>query len=236
MTGRTSVSIVALVAVLSISACSGSSHAAPSAGSPSTRASTTTRATTTTTTIKVFSSAKLQSLLLTTQEIPPGYAVSPPSTDDSTDTKICGKVSSVELTAGAGSASVSFQASTLGPFLIEGLGSESTTAAAKRLVSDFRKVVDTCPSFDDPQGTATTHWTLSELSFPRVGDDSIAVQMNGTQTGGTITLDLVVARVRNQLVVTAGASLLTILGGAPLPADHLLTFTTNAVNKLQASK
>lgn len=108
-----------------------------------------------------------------------------------------------------------------GPYLADEIASYDGGRTAKRALSTFESVRDSCRKVTTRNNAVTVKWTASELR-PRTGADSAAVRLRGTARGGRadgkqLTLDLVL--IRSQQSTTGLALLSTGKGEAKLTTD-----------------
>ena len=182
MKRRVALGIVALALVGA--ACGGGAdektvRAGGSVGEP--ESTTTTQASTTTTTVKKPppSAAALHGVLLTVEDLPPGYTVSPPDEDDGydTDDAYCDGADPAKTVPPAREEEVGFRKGSVGPFLNQSILQYTTTDEAQRYMAEFREILDRCSSYDqtDEDGETSTV-TVTTMPFDRVGDDTLAMK------------------------------------------------------------
>jgi hypothetical protein len=216
--------------------CSGSKSSS-TAGSGSTFATGPSSAASSTSTSvpKGLTDAELKKLLLSVQDMPTGFSVDNSPRNDQTQTKLCGQVSINQLVPHTGQATIVFLGGQIGPALAEELTSYRGSGDAKNAMSKARSEVGSCTKFDqtDSKG-AVTHWTLGELSFPKLAGDQMALRLSGEFQGGLGTVDLVLARESGIIVLVGGISATTILGGGQLQPGQLESTVRKAVDKVHA--
>jgi hypothetical protein len=172
-------------------------------------------------------------MLLGVTAMPTGFSVdNSPQRDD--PTKLCGHPAIETVYPHTGKADVQFLGGQIGPAIGEGLTSYANAGIAKKAIQKAREF-SSCTTFDetDKSGTAT-HWTLGELSFPKLGDDQIALRMSGTFDAGLGTVDLVIFRQGRVIVLVAGVSVTTILGGGQLQPGQVEAAARAAAKKVEA--
>jgi hypothetical protein len=232
--------LITIILALLVTGCgtSATSQRAKHPANAGTVASTAVAARTATNEASSPSTPTLQQMLLTASEVPAGYKVvgypsGQPPKQAASGTKSCGQLSHFGVKDGGG-ASATFSLGPLGPFLIEALGAVPDTNNAKSIFDQLRHLIGACKTFEstDAQGT-TTHFTVSELASPTLGDDHVALRVAADAGGGNLAVDLAVVRVRTIIVTTVGTTLATIMGGALFPLDQLQAFTRSAVEKVQ---
>lgn len=147
---------------------------------------------------------RLPDALLTLEDMPTGWTVSPPDEDDEEDdgTDLCG----VESTAFAdpiAEAETSFQKAELGPFLVQAVDVYAE-GQAPEVMADFLEAAQSCTEWTeiDEDGTETT-WRLAPLSFPKLGDETISFRMSTITIIGPIEMDFIVWR-RGDLIDVMG--------------------------------
>lgn len=103
---------------------------------------------------------------------------------------------------------VTFQESEVGPFV-----GASVSSFAEEVPEDrFDALVDglsECREFSVEEAGEVTNLTVSPLSFPNLGEDSIALRFTGDTRGSDFTMDVVSIRVGHNLV---GISQITLQG------------------------
>ncbi|MGY1435670.1 hypothetical protein [Streptomyces reniochalinae] len=97
-----------------------------------------------------------------------------------------------------------------GPYLSSEIASYDATRDAKRALSTFKSVRDSCKKVTTRNNATTVEWKVSELKT-KAGGDSAGARLRGTAKGGSadgkqLTLDLVLTRAEGS---TTGLALLT---------------------------
>lgn len=171
------------------------------------------------------SSAELQAVLLRAEDLgEAGWTLNPSdsSSDDSGDDDSCG---SGDLTDPTTDAEADFSKSELGPFLFEELGSTPSEAIAK---DTFTKGVAEFKSCSGQTQSDGSSYTVTDVSFPKLGDQSHAFQLSeapsATQSG---SLDVPVTIT---LVLVQDGRLLEIYGYFALSGGTSATLQTAAKN------
>jgi hypothetical protein len=100
-----------------------------------------------------------------------------------------------------------------------------------------RTALKGCKSYDKKNATgAVTHYTVAPLSFGQLAGDQVALRLTFTSEKLDGTVDVVVARVDNLIMVTSGlsasASGSTTPGSSPLKAGDFTSFTRTAYQRL----
>ena len=159
-----------------------------------------------------ISEERLSKALLTINDMPTGWTTTPPEAEDD-DADFCGV--DFESTAIV-DIEVGFQQSQTGPFIGHSLqlfpageGKRSFEAGVERASS--------CTEFTvtNEDGTVNT-WRIWPLSFPEVGDDTLAFRVRAEVAFfGSATVDIIASRRGDVISVFA----LTVIGfGSPEPA------------------
>lgn len=165
---------------------------------------------------KTLSEAELQAALLTVQDVPTGYtldtAAAEEDDDDSTTEggseecsarfEALGEADDKDVSA---EAEVSFEGPSLGTVLEQGLESYEDEDVPKQRFEDVLEVLSDCPTFSSTENGETTDFTVSSLSFPKLGDDTIALNLKVKTSEFDAVANLVVVRLgRNVMSVTQG--------------------------------
>ena len=173
------------------------------------------------------SADQLKSALLVLADLPPGWTASSSdeSSADTTSGSSCG-VTSTPTPNDEVKASVDFQQSDLGPFVSE----EITALPEGEMQAAWNQLKQSlsCPQYTDTdsEGTPTTY-QLTQLSLPKMGDESIAVHLTGTTSGYEFQADTVFVRIGNYVVSIANLSL------DKVDSDLTASITQKAVDRLQ---
>jgi outer membrane murein-binding lipoprotein Lpp len=139
---------------------------------------------------------KLKGMLLTLDDLPQGWAVSPPSTPDDSDTSIC-NADTLPQFRGGESAEADFQQSDFGPFVFQLVKALPSSSEAKQAMAAVKKTLSSCSSWTetDTDGTKST-WTIAPLSMPAVGDETFTARISTSDVPlfGTVQADFVFFR------------------------------------------
>lgn len=154
--------------------------------------------------------------------LPAGWSVDPENTmnsdedDGSSDTVtpercqvVFDAMETLDEEEPAAKAGVTFTGGMLGPFLGVSISSYAEEVPAEW----FAQVLDglsECPRFTLDDGESKTKFTVSALSFPNLGEESMALRMAAEAEGMPLALDLVAIRNGHNVVSVSQAS----LGGA----------------------
>ena len=241
MTTRSRVSAVVLAGALvtGVGGCSAEQRperadtiTAPSAAAPSTTAAVENAAADTILTVE-----QAQAALLTVQDLPTGWTTDPTAAeddetdpDDDIEPAECAAVFEAmeEGNEPAAKADGSYTAGGFGPLLQQTVTSfEEDTSDRIQTVTD---ALNQCSTFTSTtaDGVATT-LTSSPLSFPNLGDRSLAVRLTGSSDDIEATFDVV--------YIAVGKNSITLLGGGltPLPGAELEAVARKAVERLNAA-
>lgn len=158
---------------------------------------------------KTLTEAQLKSALLTVPDLPTGYKAGTVEQDDSeTDAgnDECAKKFDA-LDEGSDDEAAKAEASFEGGFgivLEQSLKSYEDEDQAQ--FGDIIEVLSDCPSFTSTDADGTkTEFKLSALSFPKLGDDTLALALTGKTPDFAIVLNLVIVRLgRNVIFVSQG--------------------------------
>jgi hypothetical protein len=158
-----------------------------------------------------LSKPELQRALLTIKDLPAGYSRTTASSSKSDAVGSCANAKDPLEGATRAQAEADFGRGTFGPFIFEVIAQQRPGTAAKGMTA-FRKLLARCSSFNSrgADGTSTTgHFTPE--SFPRLGDDTIALRLRLQTHGGdslnvSLAGDVVVVRTGDvvTLVMQAG--------------------------------
>jgi hypothetical protein len=214
MSATRTITAVTTALVLSLAGCSG--------GDGDDRARTVTPATTAPTEEingggeEALTEAQLKAALLTVADLPTGYtaAADDDEDEDEDDSKTTGEDAECSERFAALDASEDQAVATadadfeggFGVILEQDLSSFDDEDALKDSVDNVVDVLSDCPSFTDTDDEGvTTEFTIGQLSFPKLGDDTVALAVTGKSQDFDIRANLVVVRLgRNLMIVTQG--------------------------------
>lgn len=182
-----------------------------------------------------LSRAQLQEALLTVPDLPTGYKQGTASRDDDTPTQSdnpeCAarfdELDSAEDEAVA-TAEASFEGPGLGTLLEQSLASFTDQDRQSEQLATITELLSDCPSFTmtDADGAESTV-NISPLSFPKLGDETLAVGFAIETPELTLTLNFVTIRV--------GSTLQTVYqGGLSADAAALEQAARKGTERLQA--
>jgi hypothetical protein len=195
--------LIAAATVVFVAACGGASSSQSKRADTVTTTTTKQSPPTASRPARVPSAPELDAAVLRIEDVPTGYAVSPPS-NDTADQGVCNKQPVSKLVPSVVKAQRGFQKATLGPFISEVLLAYADPATAGSAIQTLRSETQGCTSYQQKgsDGT-TTNYQLAPLSFPRLGDDTFAVQVNTSGGFFPVTANLVVLRRTNLVLVVA---------------------------------
>jgi hypothetical protein len=124
----------------------------------------------------------------------------------------------------AASATGQYRGSASGPYVSVTVESY-TGATTTELFEEAARALADCPRFGSAAGG--TEFTASPLSFPRLGDESLALRFLGTADSRPFALDLVAVRVGHNTVTAQQVSL-----GDTADVDVLQRVADAAVSQL----
>ena len=162
---------------------------------------------------KTLTEAELNAALLIVTDLPTGYKQGTPDVDDDDDTAgdtdECSakfkKLGDAEDTEAA-SAEASFEGGGLGTILEQGLESYEDEDTVEGRFDDVLEVLNECKTFTDIDDAGVkTDFTVGPLSFPKLGDDTVALAVTGKTPDFQIALNIVIVRLgRNVMSVAQG--------------------------------
>jgi hypothetical protein len=173
-----------------------------------------------------LTSKQIKKALLTLDDMPSGYSEDPDlvSDDDDSEDEVtkgspqCKKLMSAieeEDEKPFGEGDVGFKESDFGPFIMESVASHEGDLI-KDSMGELREAFSTCKKFEstDAEG-AVTKFTVAEMSFPELGDDTVAVKMSGKESsfGFTFDFNLVAVRVDQNVILMVNFGVGRALGG-----------------------
>ena len=177
----------------------------------------------------VLTGEALGSALLAVEDLPSGFALSPPDEegDDGGEDSYCHNHDPSKIVPSVIEKEISFQKDMLGPFVVETIAQYSSTDEAKRYMGEVRKLLDVCRSFEETEDGQTTKGTMETMSFDKKGDETVAIKVNlvgNLPVGG----DLVFVR-QDDLVFLVGH-----IGTGGIETDVTETLVSKADRKLSS--
>ncbi len=150
-------------------------------------------------------SEDLTNALLTLSDMPSGWAVDDSSgwavddsgvdEDDDDDQSLCEEVNLDHLEGlEAATARALFSMGQLGPFLIQSLTTFEERDDAETVMNGFRQTIEGCREWVEDEDGTIVKWTLREISFPDLGEDSVAFRMSTMTPFGPMKADYVAVR------------------------------------------
>jgi hypothetical protein len=112
------------------------------------------------------------------EDLPPGFALSPPDeeSDDEGEDSHCESHDPSKVVPSAAEKEISFQKDMFGPFVVETIAQYSGTDEAKRYMTEVRKLLDVCGSFED-RGR-TNHQGHHGKDVDKKGDETVAIKIH----------------------------------------------------------
>lgn len=164
---------------------------------------------------KTLTAAQLKTALITVADLPTGYKVDPSPSDDDDDTTksdnpACQKkfddLDAEDEKDDSVEAEAKFEGPGLGTVLQESLESYEDEDQIKDRFEEVASVLSDCPHFTttDAKGEKLDY-TISALSFPKLGDETLALGVSVKTPDITAVANIVVVRLgRNVMFVTQG--------------------------------
>lgn len=221
--------LVSLVA-LSLTACSsggGEKDVPKRAGEPASKEAASEYTT--------LSKADLKSVVLTLDDMPAGYAVDTDEDEESEDDDFTsgdpGCKELVDSTDGdkykLDEAEASFTQGDFGPFVAE---SVTTTKPGKAddSLSEGRRALDSCGSYLSGQGDDAVKFKVGRLSFPNLGDETLAYSLTGEASGFPFSGQIVVIRFGDNIVFLSALG----IGDAKVDSTDLEAIARTAAQRV----
>lgn len=162
---------------------------------------------------KTLTEAQLKVALLTVTDLPTGYRLGTVKEDDDSETTGASdgcsdkfkRLRDAEDTEAA-KAEAAFEGGGLGTILEQGLESYEDEDVVQDRFDDVVEVLSECKTFSDTDKNGVkTDFTVGPLSFPKLGDDTVALAITGKTPDFTIALNVVIVRLgRNVMSVGQG--------------------------------
>jgi len=148
----------------------------------------------------------LSGALLTVDDLPSGWAVSPPDEDEDDD-DFC--EDAPKYRQPVMEAEVEFQESDFGPFAFEAIGTYDDASA---YMDEIRAAVEACRDFTETdEDGSESKGSFQPLSFPKFGEETFATRLSGEGGGFPFSGDIVIVRLDDELVMMIGS--LAVMGG-----------------------
>jgi hypothetical protein len=168
---------------------------------------------------------QIKSALLKIEDMPSGYTKDPDVISDDEDEdefsgspkckRLMNALDSEEDEKPFGEGEVGFKESDFGPFVAESVSSFKGDRI-KNGMGKFREAFESCSTFTttDKDG-AKTKFKVAQMSFPKLGDDTIAIKMSAKEAtlGMSFDFSLVAVRVDQNVVLMLNFGVGRALGG-----------------------
>jgi hypothetical protein len=178
--------------------------------------STTVKEKASTTTTASSKDVDLDQVVVQLSDLPTGWSVSPPDSEDETDDSFCEGQDPFNEIKAKEEVESSFQQSDFGPFVASGASIYTGDDQADEVMGLLTTMANKCQKFTETDDDGTkTEYTISPLSFPDMADDTFAFRMSAMSPFGPFNLD--VAAVRDDDTVVS------IINGGIGAADSDLT-------------
>lgn len=184
--------------------------------------------------------AQLTAALLTVQDLPTGYSLDTSGDDDSPDSSSgdapCARqfdnLENLNKHKDVTSAERDFTKGGFGPFVTETLASYRSDDAARDTMKVVTGLFQKCQSFTatDPDDKKKSTYTIAPVSFPKIGDQTLAVTATIKSEDIEVTAVLAFARLGQHITYLAGAGL------AGFDATELEQLMRKASSRLSAAR
>ena len=184
-----------------------------------------------------LSKVELKSVLLSIDDMPTGFAVDPdPSDDEDDDDFTSGDPGCKALVESSeddknkvADKDASFTQGDFGPFV-----SESVSIVKKGTASDgfadARDGLGKCKSYVAGKGDDAAKFKVGAMSFPNLGDETLAYQLSGEASGFPFTGHIVAVRLGDNIVFLSGVA----IGTSALDPSTFEKIARAAVKKVEA--
>lgn len=135
-----------------------------------------------------------QEALLALEDLPVGWTSSPPEPDDDDDTFFCKGLDPLEDLEAAGKADAKYQVGPTGPFVFHEVSLFKYEDEAERVMGLTQDGLTQCREFTGMDDGVSYKGTFTAISFPRLGEETVAAKMSMTGTGVVVTGDMVIVR------------------------------------------
>lgn len=220
--------ILATVTVLLLIAACGGNKTPDRAGSSAPKGATSSYST--------LSKDELKSVLLSIDDMPTGFAVDSDPSDDDEDDFTSGDPGCKALIASSNDdknkvadKDVSFTQGDFGPFVSESVSIQKKGTALGGFV-DARKGLDNCTTYVAGTGDDAAKFKVGAMSFPNLGDETLAYQLNGEASGFPFTGHIVAVRLGDNIVFLSGVG----IGASALAPSNFEKIARAAVKKVKA--
>ncbi|KQY55741.1 hypothetical protein ASD11_14610 [Aeromicrobium sp. Root495] len=173
--------------------------------------------------------------MLTLDDMPTGYSVDPDPADDSSDDDFTsGDPGCKELVDSADVKSnkvdeeeASFTQGDYGPFVAESVTTTKEGKAGDGF-ADARKALDSCNSYTAGEGDDSVTFKVSRMSFPNLGDETLAYSLSGESSGFPFSGQIVVTRLGDNVILLSAAG----VGGSGMKASDFEKIARTASKKV----
>ena len=218
----------ALLVLALLASCGGDNKTPDRAGSAAPADSTSKYST--------LAKSELKSVVLSLDEMPTGFAVDPDPSEESEDDFTSGDPGCQALVESSDNkenevaqAVVAFTQGDFGPFVEETVSIAKIGTAADNF-SDARKGLKDCDSYVAGTGDDTAKIKVGAMSFPNLGDETLAYQRSGDASGFPFTGHAVAVRLGDNVVFVTALG----IGGAAVESETLEKIARLAVKKVEA--
>jgi hypothetical protein len=169
--------------------------------------------------------------------MPTGFAVDPdPSDDDDDDDFTSGDPGCKALIESnkddknsVAEKEASFTQGDFGPFVSESVSIQKKDTAASGF-ADARKGLNQCKSYVAGTGEDAAKFKVGAMSFPNLGDETLAYQLSGEASGFSFTGHIVAVRLGDNIVFLSGVG----IGASALDPSSFEKIASAAVKKVKA--
>jgi hypothetical protein len=178
-----------------------------------------------------LSADRMRPALLAIQDLPTGWSTDATASSGSGDGDMTGcpqmqTLAGLETTANT-TVEVHYTKGIRGPFFGEGLVSMAE-ASARKLLTDLGDMASACPVVRFTSGGNGFDMHLNGLSFPNLGEDTLALRISGAVNGVTLSMDWILVR-RGGLVV----DVLYLCLNADVDSTQTESLTRKAMDKVR---
>ena len=191
---------------------------------------------------RLLTEAQIKKALLTVKDLPDGWSFSSEYGDGgganlrtTSSDPGCAKLTAAlssddEEDTSAGEADVTFSKGQYGPFLTQTVRSKGGDDAVGSIKS-LRSALKGCDYYTvtDPDQGVATNYTVSDLPFPALGDDTVAMTLRASSQGQSFDIPMAIVRVDQSLVMLA-----SFLIGKGMSAKDFEAVARKAVKKVKA--
>ncbi len=182
--------------------------------------------------VEALTEKQVKRALLTVDDLPAGWSADAAPTDTSSDSDStitppqCGELfdSLANTQQPVAKATADFTAGGIGPLLSHTVSAFESEVAER--LERITKVLAECPAFTSRDGKKATTFEAAALSFPNLGDRTLALRLNGATQGFDVVMDVI--------VIAAGGNGVSLVAGGltPVPGATLQEIAKTAMTKL----